>query len=480
MKQIKINVNKICKNSIIIVYILLFSYLLLQHFIIKDSPYRDTVIFSFSLAINVLLITKLFREKWNKYSNDLNIRNVLIGLVLLCILVKGYFIFRYRITPLSDYKTFYDTAIQLKDGWRIDNDYISIFPHIMGYSTFLSFIFKLFGSNTLIPPIVNVIISTVIMILIFKICHKLISDIGAIIASLIFIFMPSQTIYNIFALSEPLYTLLVVLLVWLIVQLKDNMHLGIKNSQNILYLVFISGSLVFINYIRPIGAILIIALFIWLIFLCEKQDLDLKKRIIYLIVIVGIYIVGGKITDNINNSRLGNDVSTLPGHTICVGLNEQAYGAWNMEDSTALMDYFNEYEKDVKKTHQAMMERAVERIKNGIDYGRLFKWKLYNLWGADDACVGYATGIWNNEILLSKMCNIYYYTIVFISILGALKLVKEKRNSILVFLILITLGITAGHMIVEVARRYHYVALITLIILAAYGLTGVRENTEGE
>lgn len=480
MKHIKISLSKVCNNIIIIIFTMLFSYLLLQHFIIKDSPYRDAVILGISLGINVILIAKLFWKRWEQYSDKFKIRNILIVLVFLCIIIKGYFVLKYKITPLSDYKTFFDTAIQLKDAWRIENDYVSIFPHIMGYSTFLSLIFKIFGTNTLIPPVINVLISVVTMVLIFKVSQKLVSDIGAIIASLIFIFMPSQTIYNIFALSEPLYTMLVLLLVWLIMCFMNNMHTGIKNTNNILFLLSVSGILVIINYIRPIGAIILIAIIILVLFLCKNEEVKLKNRIIPLIIIISIYIAGGKLTDQINNSRLGNDVSIIPGHTICVGLNEQAYGAWNMEDSTALMEYFNEYNKNVKKTHEAMLKRAEERINSGINYGNLMKWKLYNLWGADDACVGYGVGIWNNEVLLSKICNIYYYALILTSIIGAVKLFKNRNNSIFVFLILIVLGITAGHMIVEVARRYHYVALIGLIILTTYGLSDIRKSTKGE
>ena len=92
----------------------------------------------------------------------------------------------------------------------------------------------------MVAPIVNVVLTTISMGLIYVISRKIGGVRTAITASILWIVFPSQTIYNMFALSEPLYCT-ILLLIWIIMII---VHEKIHNiSIKITYILdFISGT----------------------------------------------------------------------------------------------------------------------------------------------------------------------------------------------------------------------------------------------
>ncbi len=176
----------------------------------------------------------------------------------------------YQIQPLVDYATFYYTAEELSESFVINKRYIALFPHIFGYASVLSIFLKIFGSSYMIPPILNVILTTISMGLIYAISRKIGGVKTAITASVLWIALPSQTMYNMFALSEPLYCT-VLLLIWMIMIIVHEKIANINIKRLLVYSILIAALLAFMNMVRPIAAVPIIALVIWFFIIDIKQ-----------------------------------------------------------------------------------------------------------------------------------------------------------------------------------------------------------------
>ena len=132
-------------------------------------------------------------------------------LLIICLAVKTAWIVTYKIDPIGDYEAFFNTAKALGDNFVIHDRYVALFPHIFGYASFLSIFLKIFGANFMIPPIINVVLTTISMGLIYFIARRIGGVRTAITASVLWILLPSQTMYNMFALSEPLYCTILLL-----------------------------------------------------------------------------------------------------------------------------------------------------------------------------------------------------------------------------------------------------------------------------
>lgn len=141
----------------------------------------------FFFFLSVLILYTL-----SSTSQRINEKYILISLIMLCFIIKFCWVWFIRIEPMVDYTKFYYTAVDLSENHIIQNRYVALFPHIFGYSLFLSFFLKIFGPSYMLPPIINVILSTISLVLIYFICKKIADKRIAIVACLLWIFFPRR------------------------------------------------------------------------------------------------------------------------------------------------------------------------------------------------------------------------------------------------------------------------------------------------
>lgn len=254
-------------RAVYIIYGFFASVLFINYF--SDTQKYNYVI----LLTGVLLLSivgSFILRKGSLYLEKLNEKKCFFVLVIVCLAVKLTWVLSYQIQPLVDYATFYYTAEELSESFVINKRYIALFPHIFGYASVLSIFLKIFGSSYMIPPILNVILTTISMGLIYAISRKIGGVKTAITASVLWIALPSQTMYNMFALSEPLYCT-VLLLIWMIMIIVHEKIANINIKRLLVYSILIAALLAFMNMVRPIAAVPIIALVIWFFIIDIKQ-----------------------------------------------------------------------------------------------------------------------------------------------------------------------------------------------------------------
>ena len=396
-------------------------------------------------------------------------------LLALCMIIKIGWVLVFRTAPASDYLTFYKTSQLLAENWTIQFKYVALFPHIMGYSTFLSLFFIVFGDDLLVAPIVNAVLSTLSMALIYYIVQKLWHRQAAWMAAIIWIFYPSQTIYNSMVLSEPYYTTLILAFWALIIRFNEKLEkmplwkVGLTTVPFSLLLALIDAA-------RPIAILLYIALTIWF---AISTDWYNKKQILHrasFLVITALFLWGfHQINTAYNTSRLGEEIASVPGFNIFVGFNEKSGGKWNEEDSKRLVAYLSDHpEWSANEVQHQMLRDAKERIfRSDINFFKLFYEKLYSLWGDDSLAYKYSD-IERNRTSFIATSNAYYYFTMIFSLIGLFGIINKDKKSSAIMLCLFILGLTAAHLLTEVANRYHYSGTAVMTILSAVGVDVLR------
>lgn len=389
---------------------------------------------------------------------------VWILLTVLCLVLKGAWVVLVRIPLAGDYATFWGYANWLAELPVLNNgEYMALFPHIFGYSSFLSWFIRLFGSGELLAQWLNVLLTALSGSFLFLLARRWWGLAAGISAYLLWIFCPSQTIYNSMVLSEPLYTAMLLGILLLLTRWEDG-------GKRPILLVAVAGLLLrWLNGVRPIALVVVIALLIWR-FLLKPEELGQRQGrrrwLPALVALLAAYLITGPLWQAHLTRRIGEEPATTPGYSVLVGFNPQYNGQWNQEDSDLLFAFRDEPGATAQQAQEKAMAAAKERITSGeISFFHLMKEKVRIFLGTDSACVGYASSVLRHANFFSLACNSFYYAAILLAAVGLIRLWRQGSRSLVLLLPLYVLGLTSAQMLVEVAGRYHYSILPVLLLL---------------
>ena len=428
-----------------------------------------------------------FRSKFPSCSfpETIVFRSLFVVLLFLCFLVRYVWVVENPIDPASDYYTFYHAAETLAENFSIADleeslpRYLALFPHIFGYAFFLSVLFTLFGPSPFVAAVTNVVLSTISMALLYYIGLRLSGRFMAVAVSLLWIFYPSQILFNMFVLSEPYYTMLLLASLALLLWIRQRLS-KLSFWQSVVAGIPLGILLGLANTARPIAAIILIAAAI-LFFVVEPlaKEPDTGKKALLFLTMCLLYSAVGTANNWLFTQRVGEAPATTPGYNIYVGFNVESDGKWNQDDSDTLVQYNQDASLSAREVQSAMLKEAVQRITSGtIDFSQLFYEKLTVLWQTDDAPIFYGKTVMEQPEKLSAQCNGFYYLTWIGSLVGAWYLFRRKGQNFTYLFPLFLLGLTMAQMLVEVATRYHYAGVPFLALLAAYGLAGLARSSE--
>jgi hypothetical protein len=405
-------------------------------------------------------------------------RKAVLALAALCLAVKLAWVLTYRVAPAVDYKTFYDTAAALAERSRISSRYAALFPHIMGYSLFLSGLFRVFGKSVEVATIANTAISAVSMLLIFYIADKLSSRRAAVAAALLWTAYPAQTMFNMFVLSEPLYTLMLLVIWAAVVFVRGRMD---ARRQGILVAAGIVLPLLMaiLNMLRPIALVQLLAFLIYAALGVKKGGGVKAARLCAVgMAVLVCYFSFGAMSSAYLARRLGEPPASVPGYNIYVGFNTLSRGTWNAEDSERLFRYSALPGWDAGRTQRQMFEDALRRARGEAqELPSLMLDKFLILLGDDSAAVFYAGDAIPRPRTAAILCNVFYYAMVLMAAAGAARAARQKSVTPLLMVCLFGMGLTAAQLLVEVAGRYHYAISLTLLMMAGCALgKSTKEN----
>lgn len=415
---------------------------------------------------------------------EIKLKDGRIALILaaICLVVKLVAVLRWRVEPAADYATFATTAADLaRDGSISLHRYVALFPHIYGYSAFLSVFYRVFGSGQLVAPIVNAGLSAVTAALIYLLIRRYSSKKSGIFAAILWIICPSQTLYNIYVLSEPLYTAELVgamlLCDSLRRRLKTNAPQGFRATLGVA--AGLGALLAAVQLVRPIGTIIVIALAGLLLAVDLPYGAKTAaKRLGALAVVIAVMLCGTRLVGLRTDAALGEPAAHSVGYSYAVGLNEKSGGRWDADVSARLMKYSDEEGATADYAQSRMMNDVKALIKSGeIDYLSLFKVKFENLLSHDHSVVkSYGGKVFARQDLFADACDIFWLATSLMAAVGCVCALARKERGVLLVAALYGIGLVAAQMLVEVAIRYHYSLYLASIPLAIYGLGTISDK----
>lgn len=391
-------------------------------------------------------------------------------LCVLCLAVKSAVILYVRLAPAEDYATFWTYANAFARTPFLDGSrYIALFPHIFGYSSFLSWFIRLFGPGELLAQAVNVGLSVFSGAMLFLLGRRLLCPEAGAAACLLWIFCPSQTLYNCLVLSEPLYTAMLLAFLALIAELEARAE-AFRRPEAAGVLAGLAGGLLlrWCNGVRPIAVILVVAMFLWVFLLKPRGGGRLWLPL--LLCLTAAYFLTGPLWNSWVNARIGEAAATVPGYNIAVGFNARSGGQWNQADSDLLFSFSAQPGATAQWAQEQMLAVAKERAASGIDFPALFLKKLRAFLGADHSCVLYCSSALRHPRELSLLCSGCWTMLAGAAAWGGVWLFRRKDRSCALLLPLFALGLTLAQMLVEVTGRYHYSILPVFMLTGASAL----------
>lgn len=395
---------------------------------------------------------------------------------LVCFALNLVWVLAVRIEPFSDYLKYWQTACALAQGAPVPESwYLSLYPHILGTASFLSLFVRLFGESVLLVTLVNVALTALSGLLIHRLGCALYGEETGFLAGLLWALDPCKLMLNSLVFSEPLYTALILLFFLLALRTERRVDAAAPIGSLLPWGLGLGATLLAINLIRPIAAILLIALAIWLLLLRGQALFSAarwKRWVPVLALALGVYVLGGRLWTAHVERLLGAEVATTPVYNIYVGFNEATQGQWSAEDMDLLTAY-HEQGLSAPEAQEALKPHLKARLGAGIDFPRLFASKLFAFLGADQLG-GYTYRFTRPELfykLCMVVCNVFYYGVFLAALLGLRRMLADRTLNALLLLPLFFLGLTLAHMLVEVSDRYHYSLIPILILFAAAGFT---------
>lgn len=431
-----------------------------------------------ALILGILLVVLVLKCNINYES-----KYALLFLVIVSMIIKGGTVILVRPTPGIDDLAMFGFAEEILSNGRItiSSRYIAGFPHIMGYVSFVTIFFKLFGHVPVVAACVNACLSIFSMLVIYRIGHKVFENKKAAFwASFLWCICPSQTLWNCFVLSEAYYTTLLLVSIYVIMRALKEREGSIKKTA--CYGICIGVVVALFNMTRPVGIVFIIALAL-IIFCLENLRIN-KQMIVLLVSSIICFLLMQNVTNLYVRYMVGEEPAGLPWYNIAVGCNEEGAGKWNEEDWNSFIGFLNS-EESAGIAQEKMQPIVIEHVKSIDNWGTFLLKKMQIFIGDDSSTLmAYLNkgGVDFKEYkdLLSKTCNIFFYMVELMALGSLFLFQKKKKNREMYLCLLVYIGSFLAYTIVEVQTRYHYPLTAIAIVLAGYLFGTLEKGTKTE
>ena len=397
----------------------------------------------------------------NKIKKWISKHKIIIFLFLFAFVIRIGVILWIDTPVISDFKTMLDASKELVNGTDAYKSmpYFICWGYQMGHVIYQAILLNIINSITFLK-IVNAIVTSSTVIMIYLIGKELSTTKAAIIISIIYSIFLFPLLLNTVLTNQLLPMLLILIAIYLWMK---------KKKENKLMPVIIGILLGISNMLRSETIVIIIAFVLYTIFLMIKKE-NIKALIINLCLIIISYFTlttatsfALKATD-ISPSGLENKNSSWK---FLEGLNIETRGQYSEDDAV-------KYSYDKKKTTKELKKRIQEEWQQ---YPLLFAKKTKILWLNSD--LSWPLGHIENQEdlkLYEGINQIFIYFFVIMSLLSAITLFKKtyKKEQILILLILfVYFGV---YLFIEVMPRYAYSLQIFEALLASITLGYILDN----
>jgi len=419
--------NKVIKLYDVLLFILFFIIL----FFMKN-------IFSVFLFIPLFILIFFI-------SKDIEIKRFSLFIFIFSFIIRLFSILYLKVSITDDFKTMYVASKSLLRGdfSFLNTFYFKTFSYQLGHVLYQTFFLNIINSVTFLK-LINVLISSLIVLFIYLISRNLFNEKIARIVSLTYTFYLYPIYLDSVLTNQHLPALIVLIVIYLLIKKEINYKL-----------VIIIGILLGIaNIFRTESIIIIMGIIIY--FICNNTSY--KNTFIKICLLLVSYFIFNLGINGIIYLSLGTTLSNnAPSWKFYCGLNYKYNGIYNTEDQDI---YFNSKNKD-KLVLDRVKEENIKlpvlflkkevilcsqtnydlRINNKINPD-IYKFLLYFNQGCLNLIIIlfiislFPKNKYNNKLLLIKIIiGLYYFIYMFIEI-------SPRYSYILHILIMLIIGIS--------------------------------------
>ena len=404
--------------------------------------------------------------------------------------------FREDLSPFSDFLRVWNIAHEnYGDALR----YYSLFPSYLNYSVYLQKVVAILGDQYVYVLFLNALLTGITGVCIYFIAKNVIpNDKIAILAALLYAFMPSNIVYTAVGTPDFLTIGCNTVGVLLLVKAQKSVLLKKKLCFALLGGIAVGAGSVF----KTFGLVILIAFSMACIFseisktiITDNTVKDLLKKIMAvatcLVLVWGGHILVTKLaikqTEHIYQLEL--DYGTAIPHYLLIGLNTegegqihlgtkagQYYAAYleNGMDAAEAKEYVYRLLKDDWHDHPSQI--APMLVKKTIwawqdDLIPVFYFNNYVGLNPDSVVEKFIFGFSQN--ILPSIAQIYYALIILFAIFGAMHFSKSDINFQWEFILLIIFGYWCMIMLSEAQSRYKCLVMPCICVIGAVGLNDV-------
>lgn len=391
---------------------------------------------------------------------------IIIGVLLrIAIVFIGY----QPIPAGGDYETFFYNASTFCESNTIASKfYVELFPYLIPYMCILGAFFKLTTISYQSMVILNVILDLCIPLFLYFTFEN--TNVRKATVSL-WLFNPINIIWCM--VCSPIVLVNFGIALSILIFSKILKHINSKIF--ILYSILTGIIMGISNTFRPLMPIMLIAIFLYFIYVILTSKKFITNYIISFILIT-VSFFGIKYSSyNIMNKIIDGNVSTTSGWTLFLGSNIETDGMWY---SSAETDAIFNKNLSAEEIQQEFKQLAITRYKsNGINNITLFIKKLFVLTG-NIAGSSFTTLLSTAEInnatftkVLRLLIHLYIDFLVLLNVLNTLLDINyNKLDKSDLFYMLLYIGIITAHIFVEVHSRYYMPAVVPLTIISSLSL----------
>lgn len=375
--------------------------------------------------------------------------------------------------PVQDFKTMVQAAGQLAQGSReyLNDPYFYNWAYQTGFVAYEALVLRLFGQGTLPLQVMNALWMSGTGVLVYLIAKRFLSERTAMAASVFYALYPAPYFLAAVLTNQHIAVFFYYLAIWLLVR-KDTLSFPRAALAGLCIAVG--------NVMRPLGAVVILALLCWGGVRLLQQGRPLLRESGALLLTLCVYFAAGwsfsklVAVSGLNPQGL---VNNLPLWKFLLGLNPASGGAWNQAD------YDTYYFLPAAQQEAAMKSAILERISSGP--GALLKllWqKTRTLWASpEDLYWGF--GHLDQQALIcglpvAKLLQALKYADRGVFLLAAALALpglyssfrQRGERKLTLLLSFLLCGYFAVHLIIEVQSRYRYFLMPCLFLLAGAGL----------
>jgi len=456
-----------------------------------DNPawvVQDTVLLiacSFLLLVfsSFIYIISKRLDRYNKY-------NVLFTIIYLSVMVQLIFIVCFPAKQFADQDIVNRISYDIIDGnfeAFEEKGYLYQYPNNIGITLFLSFIYRFLPQSLIGPKLLNIAFSTITSFLIYTIYQEVFSPKGTNdFALMIFAcFFPPMIMLNNLVYNDIYATALF---------LGSVLYaLRFVKTKNTCWLIPAGILLILGNFLRPLGAIFLLAILLY--FLIKKVP-AMKSLAFFGIVLllfrVPLFLVDKYLINSGKTSTRIGENSIPVDMWIHMGMNDEKIGYW--DDSYSLSIYIDQdYDKEKSRQIYRMLINKKIKGKGLLNVAKVYLKKNIWLWTEGTYQAEYygvgsfghlyptiATDTLDSSVLFRDsirwtlhVINTLMLSLIFIGLLESLR----KKNSYRLLLpAIVIIGFIGFYTLWEIKPRYIYPIYPYLILMAYQGLNTLIES----